>query len=199
MIAYLAAETRFAGERPEFTGKPGKLLVYWLLAWLPLIIFIVVAVFALGFRPAHGGDVIAMVLFTVAVILMTIPFVYLVYRWYMNFLCAGVSVRWKTEFWPACLYIFGQLCLTIITVGIYWPAAFLRLYEYFAGQTVFEREGVEIGRLGFEGALGKGFGLLWGQTLLCIVTLGVYIPWGYSKMGRWIVANSYYKSVGDVD
>ena len=79
-----------------------------------------------------------------------------------------------------------------MTVGVYWPAAALRLYKYFAERTVFERDGAELGRLSFEGGIGKGFGLFWGQSLLCIVTLGFYIPWGGAKMWRWTLENSCY-------
>ena len=88
---------------------------------------------------------------------------------------------------------FRAMPPTLITVGIYWPAAALRLYAYFVGRTVFERSGQRIGRLGFEGKIGKGFGLIWGQGLLCLITLGIYIPWGYSKVLRWIAGNSYYE------
>ena len=40
-------------------------------------------------------------------------------------------------------------------------------------RTVLTNDGVEVGRLGFEGGMGQGFGLLWGQILLSIVTLGI--------------------------
>lgn len=94
------------------------------------------------------------------------------YKWYVDIRWQEVTIRWKTAFWPSCLFILGQLLLTVITVGIYGPAAFLRLYQYFAGRTVLSDPSGEIGRLGFDGPIGRGFGLLWGQALLSLITAG---------------------------
>ncbi len=234
IVAYLASETRFADQRPEFLGRPIKLL----LIFLPFLVL--VAALAAGttflalnsdfssnahrpsiemasqlpaaphaayatnasYRPEtdygreYGGGSAAMlttVLTFILVLLIFVPFMYLMYRWYVNFSCGGFTLRWATKFWPSCIFLLGQTCLTIITLGIYWPAACLRIYRYFAGRTVIEKDGVEKGRLGFEGAIGKGFCLLWCQALLCLVTLGLYTPWGTAKVGRWILEKSWYE------
>lgn len=216
LASYLCSETRFGGETPEFLGKPKKLLLIYLPFLLIMVAIIVVAVlvsmgsflpsgelfgdygssgygFDADYARASGMPIAASIITFLLVLFLCIPFTYLIYRWYVNFSCGGATLSWKTSFWPSCFYILGQACLTIITLGIYWPAATLKLYSYFAERTVIEREGREEGRLGFEGPIGKGFGLLWGQALLCIITLGIYIPWGYSKVGSWILENSYYE------
>jgi hypothetical protein len=54
------------------------------------------------------------------------------------------------------------------------------LLTYSAGSVSKERSG------------GGGFGLLWGQTLLSIITIGFYLPWAYGKIGRWIASVTYY-------
>lgn len=216
LASYLCSETRFGGETPEFLGKPIKLLLIYLPFLLVMAAIIVVVIFVTlgsdlapgelfggyessgyGFHedltPASGMSFVASIIAFFFVLLLYIPFTYLTYRWYVNFSCGGATISWKTSFWPSCVFILGQACLTIITIGIYWPAATLRLYSYFAQRTVIEREGRDEGKLGFEGPIGEGFGLLWGQALLCIITLGFYIPWGYAKVGKWILENSYYE------
>jgi uncharacterized membrane protein YjgN (DUF898 family) len=126
-------------------------------------------------------------LFAVVIFLILIPFIYLVYKWYVNLRWNDVTITWKTSFWPSCGYILGQVLLTGITAGIYWPAGFLRIYGYFAGRTALSRGEAETGRLGFDGSIGKGFGLIWGQALLSIITLGIYLPWAYARIGRWLL------------
>lgn len=197
VAAYLVSETRFDGETPQFLGKAGKLLVYFLLGvWVPVLAIGAVAGLVYGFGPHHDvpesmGEFTAIVVPILFVVL--IPFLYLGYRWYVNFRWKETFVRWQTRFWPSCGFLLGQIALTVITVGIYWPAATLRVYRYFLGKTALLASGHEIGRLGFDGSIGKGFGLMWGQTLLSIITLGVYIPWAFAKVGAWVLGASSYQ------
>ena len=57
----------------------------------------------------------------------------------------------------------------------------------------------QIGRMGFEGSIKKGFGLLWGQALLSIITIGFYLPWAYPKVARWILESTYYDTSTEVN
>jgi hypothetical protein len=211
IVAYLASETRVGGEKPVFLGRPLRLL----LIFLPFIILIAALVglsvylsypglpissasYASGQgRPATlGGGTMAMVSSLITfglIVLIYAPFIYLIYRWYVDFSLNNAKLRWATKFWPSCLFLLGQLCLTLVTLGIYWPAACLRIWRYFASRTVIEKEGVETARFGFDGPLGRGFGLLWGQALLCLITLGFYIPWAYARVGRFVLEHSWYE------
>jgi len=199
VAAYLVRETTFDGAAPEFLGKGGKLFVYMLLAlWIPLavVIGLFVAVFgasALGgsssASPAGLSAAGTAMVFLVYIVI--IPFMYLTYKWIVNIRWNDVTISWKTSFWPSCGYILGQMLLTLVTLFIYWPAAFLKIYGFFVERTVLSRGEQEIGRLGFDGGIGKGFGLIWGQALLSIITLGIYLPWAYAKIGAWIAATTY--------
>ena len=57
---------------------------------------------------------------------------------------------------------------------------------------MLESGDAELGRLYFEGKLGEGFLLLWGQCLLSIVTLGIYLPWAIAKTNVWLIGQSGY-------
>ena len=96
----------------------------------------------------------------------------------------------------------GQLALTVVTLSFYWPVAFVKCLAYFAGKTAFERgadpAATEIGRLGFDRGEGGYFGFIWGQTLLTIVTLGIYAPWAIAKIGRWACDRLYYEEKAEV-
>jgi uncharacterized membrane protein YjgN (DUF898 family) len=43
---------------------------------------------------------------------------------------------------------------------------------------------------GFDGPVGRGFLLLWGQTLLVLITLGIYSPWAMARVGRWFAEHT---------
>ena len=174
---------------------------------MPVVILTVIAgagLFALtdgdiihSFDPPTAGVVSWIIVASLVFFVVLVPFIYLVYRWYVNFRWKDVSITWDTSFWPACGFILGQLLLTIVTIGIYWPAALLKLFRYFADKTVFTRGETVIGRLQFEGDLQKGFGLLWGQALLSVITLGVYIPWAVEKAGTWVASSTCYEKTGN--
>jgi uncharacterized membrane protein YjgN (DUF898 family) len=195
IMAYLAAHVSVEGNKASFDGKGGRLFKYCLLSlWLPIIVVTVLFILAAkawGF-PSGGSPSLMTAVLSIFLFLVLVPFIYLTYRWYVDFTCSGIHVAWKTEFWPACLFLLGQLALTIITVGIYWPAAILKCWRYFAEQTVLTRGEEELGHLGFDGKIGSGFGLFWGQGLLCLITLGFYIPWGYARMSRWLIGATVY-------
>jgi uncharacterized membrane protein YjgN (DUF898 family) len=201
ITAYLAAQTSFDGASPEFLSRGGKLFKYYLLCVLvPVIVVAVVVGVVFGLTLATGSleaglveAAVLPVLFAVIIFVILIPFIYLVYKWYVNLRWNDVTIAWKTSFWPSCGLILAQVLLTVITASIYWPAGFLRIYGYFAGKTAFSRGDAETGRLGFDGSIGKGFGLIWGQTLLSIITLGIYFPWACAKIGRWLLGATFHQ------
>jgi uncharacterized membrane protein YjgN (DUF898 family) len=204
IVDYLASHTSYKGARMQFLGTGGKLFKYFLLAlYLPIIVVsvllgmvFIMAILLRGDGRVGAGPQIAAALMVVVVFIILVPFIYLVYKWYVDVKWGGLTVRWRTSFWPSCGFILGQVLLTLITAGIYWPAAMLRSYRYFAGRTVFFRGEAEWGRLGFDGGLSRGFGLLWGQGLLSMVTLGIYVPWAYARVGRWIMSATSIEQAG---
>jgi hypothetical protein len=103
-------------------------------------------------------------------------------------------VRWDTRFWPAVGFIFLQLILTLLSALVYWPGAYIRLYAYFARRTVLVEGGSVRQAVGFDGPVGAGFLLLWGQTLLTLVTLGIYTPWAMARIGRWFAEHTTLQS-----
>ena len=44
---------------------------------------------------------------------------------------------------------------------------------------------------GFELEPIPDFLFIWGQTLLAIITLGIYYPWAMAKIGKRVLAKTY--------
>jgi hypothetical protein len=196
IAAYLAQHTEYKAARLEFLGSPRRLFRYFLLGlYVPLIVLIVVLAIVVVVTVTHRSAGAATAGSSVASALMTfvllVPFTYLVYRWYVDVRWNDLRARWETSFWPSCGFILGQVFLTVVTLGIYGPAAILRLFRCFAARTVLVRGDAIVARIGFEGSIGSGFGLLWGQGVLSLITVGIYFPWAYSRVARWIAGATF--------
>jgi uncharacterized membrane protein YjgN (DUF898 family) len=195
---YLAGEASFRGTAWEFAGKGGRLFVILLLSLVLPVAAITVA-FTLLLVGRGGGLAMSQAesfrlvfpVTVVALLLVVPPYIYLVYRWFFTGLRLGQqAVRWNTRFWPAVGFIFLQLVLTLLSALVYWPGAYIWLYSYFARRTVIAEGGSVRRVVGFDGPAGHGFLLIWGQTLLTLVTLGIYAPWAMARVGRWFAEHT---------
>ena len=204
ILAYLTSHTTYRGAALQFMGKPKKLLKYFLLSlYLPLIVIIAGLSVVLVLVTLRGGNVSARgatqtvtMLTTVVILLVLVPFICLTLRWYVDVQWTDSRAQWRTSFWPFCGFVLGQLLLTLITLGVYGPAGYLRVYRYFTERTVITRGDAQSARLGFDGSIRSGFGLLWGQGLLCVITLGFASPWAYARVARWLFGATFLEQQG---
>ena len=196
---YLVGEVSYNEQRLEFTGRGGRLLLIILLTILvPMIPRVLVE---LRLDSTLSGSSLAMNPFQAFMLQLLAQlifwsfiaaYLYLIYRWFFtNLRYVDNALSWSSSFWPSVSLIWIQMLLSVLTLGIYLPAAYIKIYRYLVGHTEIQFEQKAQGRLGFQGQTGRGFGLLWGQTLLTIITLGVYTPWALAKVGKWFLSNTY--------
>jgi uncharacterized membrane protein YjgN (DUF898 family) len=191
LIRVYAAGIGYKGGRLAFLGRGGRLFVVLLLTvCVPMVILIAFSLTV--FRPFEGRPYYQPILQITSLVLLT-PYFYEVYKWMINFRCEKRVIRWNTRFTEAVPRILLQIVLTIVTAGIYYPAAMLILYRYFASKTETESGHGSKGTFGFDGNIVHGFLLMWGQILLIAVTLGVYSPWGICKIWSWVSERSYLR------
>jgi hypothetical protein len=119
-----------------------------------------------------------------------IPYMYLIYKWAVNIDYKDFHITWETDFWESCGKIAIEILLTIVTVGIYMPLAYLRLYTYFSQRTIVESNDSKR-KFGYEIDPLNDFLFIWGQTLLVIITLGIYYPWAICKIGKRVLGKTY--------
>jgi len=81
--------------------------------------------------------------------------------------------------------------LTVITLGIYGPLAFLRLYQYFITKTKGIADEGQTVRFGYDLQYGRDWLFIWGQLLLTIIPFGIYFPWAFCGITRLILRKSY--------
>jgi len=194
LCRYLAQETSFEGRPWAFGGKGGRLFVILLLTLvLPITVIAVVIGVLAGLSGGAGSELLRWLSPIILVLLLILlpAYIYEIYRWFFtNLRLEELSVRWRTRFWPAFGAIFLQGLLSLVTAGIYLPAAYVKLYRYFVQRTELERGGQPHGKLGFDGKAGEGFLRIWGQALLTLVTVGIYYPWALARIGRWFAGHT---------
>jgi hypothetical protein len=199
---YLVGEFSYKEQSLEFTGRGGRLLLIIVLTIAVPMIPLLLVELRLDPSVFRSLSVInpfqAFMLQLLAQLIFwsfMAAYLYLVYRWlFTNLRYGEKSLSWATSFWPSVSIIWIQMLLSFLTLGIYLPAAYIKIYRYLVGHSEI-RTGEKLeGKLGFRGQTGRGFGLLWAQTLLAAVTLGVYAPWAVAKVGRWFLSNTYVES-----
>jgi uncharacterized membrane protein YjgN (DUF898 family) len=196
---YLVGEISFKGQGLRFAGKGGRLLVIMLLTLVvPVILLVLVQAGATkSLFGAQWSSFQAVMLVLLAELIFWsfyAAYLYAFNRWFFTNLAWGErSLSWNTRFGPSVSAIWLQFLLSFVTLGIYLPAAYIKIYRYFIQRTEIRRGGRPEGVLGFEGPTGQGFGLIWGQTLLTLITAGIYSPWLIARCGKWLLSNTCYE------
>lgn len=173
----------------KFKGKGSKLFVIILLTlFVPIILVTVIMTL---FRIGNSDQIyLMMIIQQVAMLIIMIPYIYFVYKWMVNIDYKLFNVSWKTNFWNSCGKIAIEMILSIVTVGIYGPLAMVRLYKYFTEKTFAQSESQQF-QFGYDIEPLNDFLFIWGQSLLTIITLGIYYPWAFSKIGDRILGKTY--------
>ncbi len=196
LMRYFASHTSFRRENFRFRGRGSTLFafcavlcvapLYIVMAFMPLVVLAVIT--------DSVGILVGAAAGCVAVIFLISMFRALAFRWTVDlgwrFSRAAVSV----EPFRAAAFLTGQTLLTIVTCGLWWPMALLLGWRYFAVRTVFGEAAVE-GRLGFAFRGWPEYLSLLGQALLTVLTLGLYLPWAWTRVCRLIVGHTYVDTV----
>jgi len=180
------------GERFEFKGKGLRLFIILLLTMiLPMI---VMTIYSMNYLKPTDPGWISMILFQVFFMLLMIPYIYFFYKWSVDVEYKGYSIKWDTNFKDSSVKILTEMLLTFITLGIYLPMAYLRLFHYFSARTVAVSEESTL-QFGFDYNAKKDFLFIWGQILLNFITLGFYYPWAIAKIGKRFLGQTYVTNV----
>lgn len=83
------------------------------------------------------------------------------------------------------LFVIHLFLLSIITLGLYSPWAWVRLFKLKASHTLINGKTVN-----FTGTGLKLFGICLLNILLMIITLGIYSPWAICRIAKWKAQNT---------
>lgn len=122
--------------------------------------------------------------------LIIIPFMIYYYRWIIHFKYKDYQIKLNVNFWQSAGKLLVEIFLAMLTFGLYLPLAYLRIFKYFIDHTEATNE-VKKYEFGYEIDNLKDFLFLWGQLLLTIITLGLYLPWSTVKIYKRVIRKTY--------
>jgi len=193
---YFATNTSYKSHKFKFKGHGTDLfLIYLFWIVIPLLILLFFLIFAIVVSQLAGNPESTIVLMISSLIVPTVnilfvPFTYYSYKWIVNFQYKEYNIHWETRFWNSIAYILGQVALTLITFGIYFPVAYLRIYRYFVHLTV-AKTNTSCKTFGYDLEPKSDFLFIWKQTLLTAITIGVYFPWAVSNISSKIIGKTF--------
>lgn len=194
MHRFFANGALYNSHKFAFKGKGGKLfLIMTLTIFIPFLLVGIVLFSILESKiDTQSPDFLPV--YQLIVMFSLIPNVYLVLNWMVDIRYKDYIFRWDTEFFPATGKIAIELLLAVITFGIYFPMAYLRLYRYFIAHTKSNIINGQQILLGYDGDQLSDFFFMWGQILLTVITLGFYYPWAFSRTVQRVLTQTYLET-----
>jgi uncharacterized membrane protein YjgN (DUF898 family) len=139
------------------------------------------------FNPA--GTALIIGIFALFLVALT-PFLAAFFVWLCDFRWENKRIVSRAETKDAALYIARQIGLSILTIGIFFPAASINIWRCLASSVYLMEEKKPKYRLQFGGKTLSGFFYFWSQTLLCLVSFGIYTPWACARIVRFFITNT---------
>ena len=188
LFRFFAKNSSHDDNKFEFTGKGSDLFLITLFSVvLPFTFFLFVAiivVFTLGLIGLKGAAVnpssntsiqLFAFIFVLGVMFLLIPYFYYSTKWKISFKIKGYIIQWETNFWDSAKKMALEISLSTITLGIYAPLAMLKLFKYFGERTI-ATSATSRKKFGYDIEPKDDFLFIWGQSLLSIITFGIYCP-----------------------
>lgn len=114
---------------------------------------------------------------------------FFVIKWIANLTYGSRLVRVSARAFQSTMFVLGQILLCLLTLGLYAPAAYMRIYGYYARRMVVGREYIEE-RFDYRPRFWRDYFYILGQLLLTLVTLCIYIPWAYAGIMRRLLTQT---------
>ena len=181
----------------SFQGQGGKLLLILFLSFIVPMILITVIAFKMHGIDLKNQPICYRIMHQMITFIIIVPYMYLIYKWRVDFKYKEYHIKWDTEFWPSIGKILLEVVLSIITCGIYLPLAYLRLYKYFTEKTKSNSIDNQSIQFGYDIDQKNDFLMIWGQLLITVVTLGIYYPWAVCKVSQRVLSKSYIEKIND--
>ena len=180
VLRHIARHVEYEHDGFRFEGKAlGLIEIFFAALVLPVILLCGGLALVIKDVTAFSGWAFP---FLFCAYLVFVPFVYFSMKWMTNFRYRNLRIRWDSEAIPSILKILGEVVLSLVTVGIYVPAAHARLFKYFAGKTKISKDDGPTWSLKTTLDVAEAWKLTWSQSLLVIVTFGVYGAWAMPRI-----------------
>ena len=186
LTQYYAKNTSYKSKHFEFLGKGFELFKFIIVAGiLPAIVLGIFFTDHLFNNPSE--NFFENWLLNLLTTLVFVPLTFLIYRWFIDFRFNGYKVDNEEPLSEGVQVIGLQLLINVATLGIYFPIAYLKIYRYLISTTTIKNDEGKQYQLDYDITEVEDFIFIWGQTLLLVVTLGIYAPWAFCKIYKRVI------------
>lgn len=193
LMRYFAAGTSFRDTPLSFAGKGMTLFgILVLVVVLPygLMILLLLPMMVAAATFEYGTFMLWLAIFLAAAVLIQSAYTYLLLRWSVDLSWNGRRILFRAPAGGGIGFIFGQMLLAVVTLGLYAPAMYIRIWRYTVSHIVSGERTVE-SRLGMAPEIWKDYFYILGQFLLTIITAGIYGAWAVAGVMRRLVSRTY--------
>ncbi len=190
IISYFIDNAQYKDAPFKFHGE-GIILfaIFALCLVLPSLIMLFLQIIIYG--PKEQPSLVFQIISNTISIILSAFYIVLFIFWLINISIRNYVITTKENYVKTILYVIGQYCLGIITLGIYFPLAELKVYKYFMSQITIKEQGKVVYTANFDLDSNKDFISLWLEILLTIITLGIYFPWFIENVLKLVVNKTY--------
>lgn len=203
LLRYFMETTTFGNRNFEFHGKGGDLFKRFLIYFLPFTILFIIAYIMMIFsiigidKGLYGGwEIFARFGFMfVSYLLYMLGYVLFMYKaveWAIDLDCDEFNISLVTDFWATFRFMLKQLGLCLITFGLFWPAAIANIIKYIINHLNISYEDREVW-IKNEVDTTSSWGYIFGQYIICFLTLGIYAPWAFVSVFRWFTDSTEFE------
>jgi len=183
-INFISSNTYYNENNFQFNGKGGKLLGIMVL--LLLLPYIAIVVLSLNLAAMTLKKIILFgIIFIIAFIMLT-SYIFYYLRWLINFTYSDFDITLNAKANKSITFLLGQELLTILTLFIYLPTAIIKIIQHFASKIRIDNYTEKSYKIITEFETIKSWKYLGLQILLSIITFGIYLPWAYCNILRYI-------------
>lgn len=191
---YFVHGVSFSSHKFTFKGMGGKLFVIMTLTIFIPFLLVGIVLFSILESTIDLQSQNFLLIYQLIVMFSLVPNIYLVLKWMVDIRYKDYLIGWDTQFFPATGKIALELILAVITFGIYFPMAYIRLYHYFVGHTKSNVVNGHRIALGYDGNQVSDFLFMWGQIILTVLTLGIYYPWAFTRIAQRVFSKTYLQN-----
>ena len=181
LMAFYVGKSSYKEKSFSFLGKGKDLLVLIIVALL-IPMGILALIFGWESYNEHAYSSFKSYGLSLLQTIITAPFSYFYYRWFIDISYGEQQAKLEADHMEGIGVVLVQTILAVITFGIYFPVAGLKIYRYLLRNVRINGESGENIRFDYDMEDTQDFLFIWGQTLLTLITIGVYLPWAYCRV-----------------
>lgn len=186
LTKFFFSNTKYKDKKIEFLNDGLPLFVIML--FLNLIPILVIKHFIGNlWQDLNIKNIIIIATLSITFILVNVIYIFYLLKWFINLRYYEYDVTFNAKSISTILFIFFQILLSILTLFIYLPVAIVKIYQYMILKIKIDNYSENIPKLTSSFDKKESYNLIGKQLFLSIVTLGIYLPWAFCNIVKYML------------